>query len=284
MATRFHQPESTVEACRLIADNPEAKLIAGGQSLLPLLRTNVVDPSAFIDISRLDDLDYLDVDGDTLHIGAGTTWAQLVDSEVVGDRFPAVQALSGQIGDVQVRNRGTVGGSLSHADPATDMGALLLCYDTEVVCRSADETRVVPLEEFFQGMFETAVGEDELLTEVRVTEPDGQFGGHYEKYEQRKGGFSMVAAGAGVTMADHDRIEHLSVALANCGATPLRVDAVSELAAGSAVTDELRSEIEQEITAAADPVGDGSASREYKKRVAGKIGVRAVDRAIEEAR
>jgi carbon-monoxide dehydrogenase medium subunit len=284
VATTFHQPESTDEACRLIADNPEAKLIAGGQSLLPLLRTNVLDPTAFIDISRLDNLDYISVDGDTLNVGAGTTWAELVDSEVVGDRFPTVQTLSGKIGDVQVRNRGTVGGSLSHADPATDMGALLLCYDTEVVCQSVDGTRVVPLEEFFQGMFETTVAEDELLTEVRVTEPDGQFGSHYEKYEKRKGGFSMVAVGAGVTMADHDRIENLSVALTNCGPTPLLVDPVSELAAGSVFTDDLRSEIEQTITATADPIGDGSASREYKKRVAGKIGVRAIDRAIEEAR
>lgn len=282
MTEAFFRPESVEEACQLVADNPNAKLIAGGQSLSLLLRADMLDPDALIDISELDDLAYIEADGDHLRIGGGTTWAELHDSEVVRSNLPSVAEVSGEIGDVQVRNRGTIGGSLSHADPAADMGALLLCYDTEVVCQSADGKRAVPLEEFFGGMFETSLRKDELLTEVRVAPPDDRFGSHYEKFEYRKGGFSMVGVGATVELDDESGIDRLQVCLANCGDTPFTVDEVTDLATGESLDDDLRTEVERAVTDAADPIGGAHASRDYKQRVAGKLAVKAVERALEE--
>jgi carbon-monoxide dehydrogenase medium subunit len=286
MSKTFHQPASIDEACELVADNPDAKVIAGGQSLTLLLRTGILDPDGFIDISGLADIEYVETDDGVLRFGAGTTWAELHRSEVVREQLPSIPTLSGEIGDTQVRNRGTIGGSLSHADPAADMGTLLLCYDTELVCRSADGERVVPLEEFFTGMLETALSPDELLAEVRVTLPDTpeRFGSHYEKYEHRKGGFSMVGVGAAVTTEPNtDRIEELRIGLANCGDTPMTVDAAAERARGEELDDDVLNAIEAAVTDAADPMADANASREYKRRVAGKLAVRAVERATREA-
>lgn len=286
MSKAFLQPESIDEACELIADNPDAKVIAGGQSLTLLLRTGVLDPDGFIDISDLNDIRYVEADDGYLRIGAGTTWAQLHRSDVAWEQLPTIPTLSGEIGDTQVRNRGTIGGSLSHADPAADMGALLLCYGTELVCRSADGERIVPLDEFFSGMFETALRPDELLVEVRIALPDPpeRFGSHYEKYEHRKGGFSMVGVGVAVaTEPNTDRIEELRIGLANCGDTPVTVSAAAECARGEALDDDVMEDIEAAVTATADPMADANASREYKRRVAGKLAVRAVERATREA-
>lgn len=284
MAEQFFRPGSVDEACDLIADYPDAKLIAGGQSLSLLLRADMLDPEALIDISGLDDLSYIEADDDYLRIGGGTTWAALHNSDVAESTLPSVAKVSGQIGDVQVRNRGTIGGSLSHADPAADMGALLLCYDTEIVCQSANGRRVVPLDEFFQGMFETTLRDDELLTEVQVALPENPFGSYYEKFEYRKGGFSMVGVGATVKLdSDGERVDELRVGLANCGDTPLTVDEVTEQTASESSGDDLLADIEKTVTEAADPLGDSNASRDYKKSIAGKLAAKAVENAVEEA-
>lgn len=286
MAEQFLQPRSVTEACEILADHPEGVIVAGGQSLTPLLRAGLMDPDTFIDVSRIDDFKGITVTDGELRIRAGTTWARLHESDVLAEHAPAVRELSGQIGDLQVRNRGTIGGSLSHADPATDMGALLLCFDCEVVCRSRDGQRTIPIEEFFVGMFETPMRADELLTDVRITPLDAPGGSHYEKFEIRQGGFSTVGVGTTVEFsADGETFETVRVGLANCGDTPLLVPGTTDLAAGEPVDgSDVVEAVGDRVKAAADPVNDEYATAEYKERVARNLAIKSINRIIEQQR
>jgi carbon-monoxide dehydrogenase medium subunit len=198
---------------------------------------------------------------------------------------PAIADLAGEIGDVQVRNRGTIGGSLAHADPAADMGALLLCYDTTIEAASASGTRTVPLEEFFFGMFMTELTESELLTAVSVSLPASPFGGAYEKYEIRQGGFSTVGVGATAELsADGEQYESITIGLANCGDMPIAVTVDGAPLAGEPVdSDTVRDHVTDQVTQAADPIDDEYSSAEYKERVAGRLASRCLDTATKRA-
>lgn len=278
----FYQPTTVEEACDLLEENPDAIIAAGSQSLTPLLRANMIDPDSFIDVSRIDEMTGIDVSGDRIEIGAGTTWKDVYESDALAEAAPAIKALAGEIGDVQVRNRGTIGGSLAHADPAADMGALLLCYDTEIVCESATGSRMAPIEEFFFGMFMTELTEEELLTSVHVTQPDQPFAGAYEKFEIRQGGFSTVGVGATVTLSQGgEQFESISVGLANCADMPIAIEIDADVVEGEPTdSDRVLDEVADVVQDIADPIGDEYASAEYKEQVAGRLAKRCVDKAV----
>ena len=216
----------------LVQHGAEAKIIAGGQSLLPLMKLRLARPDRLIDIGRIDSLRGVrEAPDGRLAIGALTTYAQLiVDPKVMGLALMA-DALP-RIADVQVRNRGTIGGAIAHADPAADMPALLLALEAEVVARSANQgERTIPIGEFFDGAFSTALAPDELLTEIRVPSTSGSYGSAYRMLEQPASGFAIAGVAAvlgrtGSGSGDAETLDDVRVAVTGVGDKPYRATAV----------------------------------------------------------
>jgi carbon-monoxide dehydrogenase medium subunit len=265
----YARADSVDHAVELLSSNEEAKVIAGGQSLLPLMRLRLARPSMLVDVSRIAGLSYIREDGDRIAIGAGTRHHDVAGSELLRGACPIVAHAATEIGDPQVRHVGTIGGSCAHADPASDLPAVLLALGAEMVVRgTGGAARVVPAEAFFKGLFEPDLSPTEVLTEIRVPKTAG--GWSYVKFRRRANDWAIVAA-AVVT----DGGGRTAVALANMGNRPLR-------AAG----------VEEALTTGADPVTaagrapDGTspptdtfASAEYRRELSKVI----VRRALEEA-
>ncbi|WP_049996106.1 FAD binding domain-containing protein [Halococcus sediminicola] len=193
----YYKADSVQEALSLLDEHSdtEAELLAGGHSLLPAMKTGLSSPDVLIDISGVDEMQGITVDGDTLSIGAMTRYSDLVDSEDVSEHAPALAAAVAQVGDVQVRNRGTIGGNLAHADPAADLPGAALASDATLVVEGPDGEREIPADDFFFGMYTTDVGPDELLTRVEIPSAAGARGA-YAKKPSPSSGYAMVGVAA----------------------------------------------------------------------------------------
>lgn len=209
----------------------EAKLLAGGHSLIPLMRFRLATPSVLVDIGRLDDLSYIKEDGDQLAIGAMTTHRSLETSDTLKAQLPMLAHVAGQVGDPQVRHRGTLGGSIAHGDPASDLPAALLALGGSIVVKGPNGERTIAGDDFFTGFLETALAPDELMTELRFPKmPDAKWS--YQKFNRRAQDWAIVGVAAVTNPMN------TSVALVNMGATPLRASAVEEaLLSGSSAAD-----------------------------------------------
>lgn len=239
----------------------EAKVMAGGQSLLPILKMRLARPEYLVDISRLSELAYVRVEGDEIAIGAATRHREVVDSADLQRDVPLLPHVASLVGDRQVRHRGTFGGSLVHGDPAADLPAAVLALGATFVVQGPSGRREVPASEFFQDYFETAVGEDELLVEVRVPRVPG-VGWAYEKFTRRANDWAIVAVAA----VDN------RVALANMSMTPIRATAVeAALAGGSSAA-----EAAQAAAEGTSPVTDMHADEEYRGHLARVLTERAL--------
>lgn len=217
----YARPPSLPQALSLLAEHPDtAKVLAGGQSLLPLMKLRLAAPESLIDLGLLDDLRYVRVEGGDLAIGALTRFHDLERSAMVRDRCPALAHVASLVGDPQVRHRGTIGGTLAHADPASDLPTLLLALDAAVVITSVRGSRSVTGRELFEGFMTTVLAEDEILTEVRV--PIRRQSWAYQKFTRRGPEWAVVAVAA----VRDDRDGQVRVALANVGSTPLRAPSV----------------------------------------------------------
>jgi carbon-monoxide dehydrogenase medium subunit len=265
----YERASSVDEAIQLLSSDPEAKLLAGGHSLLPLMRLRLARPSKLVDIGRLRDLSYVREEGDAVAIGALTRWHDLASSEVLQRACPIVAYTASLIGDPQVRHMGTIGGALAHADPAGDMGTVLLALGAELVARGPNGSRTVPASGFFRGLFEPDLAHDEILTEIRVPRT-GSRGWSYLKFHRRAIDWALV--GVAALAPDGDGA---AVALTNMADRPIRASGVEEaLAAGAdpAAAAERAAE-------GTSPPSDAFASAEYRQEVV-KVLVR---RALEEA-
>ena len=245
---------SVEEAIELLG-REDAKVLAGGHSLLPLLKLRFARPSLLVDIGRLDDLRYVREDGDRIAIGALSRHADLALDPVLAQGCGLLARTAGNVGDPQVRHRGTIGGSVAHSDPASDLGTILLTIDADFVARGPDGERTIPAADFFTGPFETALGPQELLTEIRVPKVEG---GRYLKHVRRQQDWATVAAAAARVNGD------VHVGLAAMGATPLRARAVEQAIAGGASP----AEAAEHAAEGADPPSDVSASSEYRAHLA----------------
>jgi len=265
----YARAESVDHAIEFLSSNEDAKVIAGGQSLLPLMRLRLARPSMLVDVSRIGELSYIREDGDRVAIGAGTRHHDVANSELLRDACPIVSYTATEIGDPQIRHVGTIGGSCAHADPASDMPAVLLALGAELVVRGAGDTsRIVAAEDFFKGLFEPDLAPNEVLTEVRVPETSG--GWSYVKFRRRANDWAIVAA---AVLAG--RSGGTAVALTNMGNRPLRASGVEEaLAAGADPTTAARRAPE-----GTSPPSDVFGSAEYRRELAKVI----VRRALEEA-
>jgi aerobic carbon-monoxide dehydrogenase medium subunit len=245
----------------------EAKVLAGGQSLVPLMKLRFAAPRALVDINRLPGLDTLTEEDGGLQIGALVRHRTCERSEILGGgRWGTLGAAAPLISDPIIRNLGTVCGSLAHADPQGDWGSALLAMDAEVVARGPDGTRTIPLGELFEGPFVTSLQPTEIITEARVPDPGPDAGGTYLKLERKVGDFATVGVAVHLSMAD-GKVGRAGIALTAVGPTNLRATAAEEALAGAELTDEAIAEAARLAAEAAQPYSDTRGSADYKRTV-----------------
>jgi aerobic carbon-monoxide dehydrogenase medium subunit len=256
---------------------PEARVIAGGHSLLPMMKLRLANPTHLIDINDLGELAYIRSEGGEIRIGALTRHVDLLRSELLAEHFPVFRDAETVIADPVVRNRGTIGGSLCQADAAEDLSAVCTALKAQAVIRGAAGERIVGMGEFHVGPYTTAVGEAELLTEVRIPLRAGG-GSAHEKVERRAGDWAIAAASAAVWIED-GRIVDAGIALSAVGLTTIQLSRAAELLRGQPPSDELFARAGEIASADCSPTADGRGPVDYKRHLAGVVTARALRRA-----
>ena len=256
---------------------PDARVIAGGHSLLPMMKLRLANPQHLIDINDLDELSYIRGETDRVAIGAMTRHVELLDSELLREHFPIFRDAELVIADPVVRNRGTIGGSLCQGDAAEDLGAVCVALQGEAVLRGPDRERIVRLDQFHLGPYMTAVKDGELLTEVRLPLKHGG-GSAHEKVERRAGDWAIAAASTAVWV-DGGRIVDAGVALSAVGPTTVHITRAEELLRGASPSDELFEQAGEIASADCSPLADGRGPVDYKRHLAGVLTKRALRRA-----
>ena len=258
-------------AIQVLSDNPDAKILAGGHSLLPLMKLRLARPPMLVDISRIQDLKYVKEDGDQVAIGALTRHHDVANSEVLHELCPIISYAAGQIGDPQVRHVGTIGGSVAHADPASDLPSVLLALDAEMVVRGPEgNVRNVQAGDFFKGLFEPDLAANEVLTEIRVPKTAGR-GWSYLKFHRRAQDWALVGVAA---LASNGAGP--AVALTNMADRPLRATGVEEELAGGADP----SRAAERAGEGTRPPSDAFASAEYRQELAKVLVRRALEQTM----
>ena len=259
----------------------EARIIAGGHSLLPMMKLRLANPEHLIDINDLSELSYIREQDGEIRIGALTRHVDLLKSELLAERFPLFRDAETVIADPVVRNRGTIGGSLCQADAAEDLSAVCSAAKATVVIRGADGERVVGMEDFHVGPYMTAVGEAEMLTEVRLDVRSGA-GSAHEKVERRAGDWAIAAASAAVWM-DSGTIADAGIALSAVGLTTIHLTRAEELLRGKPPSEELFAQAGAIASEDCSPGADGRGPVDYKRHLAGVLTHRALRRAVARA-
>jgi aerobic carbon-monoxide dehydrogenase medium subunit len=270
----YEVADSVEHAVELLGAREDTKLLAGGHSLIPLLRLRLARPAVLVDLGRLDSLRYVRDAGDRLAIGSLTRHHDLQHDPLLQEHCPLVSYTAGLIGDPQVRHRGTIGGSVAHGDPASDLPTVLLALDAELLIDGPEGERTVPAGDFFHGVFETALGPQDVLTEIRVPKL-GPVGWSYLKFTRRAQDWATVGVAA-VVRRSNGTIEEAAIALTNMGATPVRAR-TSEQALHSA--DDVGAAAEA-VAAESDPPNDTSGSADYRRHLATVLARRALEEAI----
>ncbi|TCC65961.1 xanthine dehydrogenase family protein subunit M [Kribbella pittospori] len=273
-AFEYFTPSTVDEAVALLRDQPDAKVLAGGQSLMPVLRLRLAAPETIVDIGRIAELQGVRDDGDALVIGAMTPHSTVQGDPLVGEHARLVSLATATIADPQVRHRGTFGGSLAHADPAGDLPAVAVALDASFVIAGPDGRRTVAAADFFEGVFSTTLADDELLVEVRVPKYTG-WGAHYEKFNRVAQQWSIVAVAAAVRL-DGDSIAEARVGLTNMGSTPIRATAVEAALVGRPATPEAVREAAAHAAEGTSPVSDLNGDADYRRHLASVLTRRAV--------
>jgi aerobic carbon-monoxide dehydrogenase medium subunit len=265
----------------LVEHDGDARIIAGGHSLLPMMKLRLANPEHLIDINDLDELDYIVLDGDRIRIGALTRHVTLQRDELLARHYPLFGDAEEVIADPVVRNRGTLGGSLCQADAAEDLSAVCAACGAEVVIRGADGERVVGMHEFHLGPYMTVVGEGEMVTEIRLPVRDGA-GSAHEKTERRAGDWAIAAASVAVWI-DGGTIADAGIALSAVGPVTVHVSRAEELLRGAAPSEELFAQAREIAAEDCSPSADGRGPVDYKRHLAGVMTQRALRRAVARA-
>ncbi|WP_409332829.1 FAD binding domain-containing protein [Trujillonella humicola] len=276
---QYARPTTVDEALQAIASGGEdVKILAGGQSLIPVMRLRLAAPETVVDLSRVDELRGVREDGDSLVIGAMTTHADIVKDPLIGQYAPLIAEATETVADRQVRHRGTFGGALAHADPAGDLPAVALALDAEFVIAGPNGRRTVPAADFFVDYLTTALEEGELLVEVRVPKLTGQWGMRYEKFNRVAQAWSIVAVAAAVRRED-GHIAEARIGLTNMGPTPLRARAAEQALAGADATAEAIAAAARQAAEGTSPSSDLNAQADYREHLAQVLTRRAVSAA-----
>jgi carbon-monoxide dehydrogenase medium subunit len=280
----YARPESVADALEALAAEGEARALAGGQSLVPMMSLGLAAPDLLVDLARLP-LAGTDNGGGTVRLGALTRHRELERSAELAGRVPLASEAARFIGNPRVRNRGTLGGSLSHADPASELGTVALAYGGRAQITGADGERSVAFDDFFHGFFATAVGEGELLTAVELDVPGAGSGHGFHGVAGRADDFAIAAAAAVVTLDEAGAAcADARIALAGVGDRPLRIEAGESLCRGAAIDAPLLDRLAETVAGAVAPEDDAFISAGYRARTAGTCAARAVASAWERAR
>jgi carbon-monoxide dehydrogenase medium subunit len=280
----YHAPSSLADAIALLQRHgDQAKVLSGGQSLLPLLKLRMGAAEHLVDIGRIPGLEYIREDGGFLKIGGRTRESMLERSDLIRSRYPILYDTALVIADPLVRNRATVGGNLAHADPANDHPATMLALGAEVVATGPGGERTIPIAEFFTGIFSTTLAPDEILTEIRIPIPPPGSGGAYVKLERKVGDFATAAAAAQVTLAAGGEVAGAGIGLTAVGPMPIKATAAGEFLLRKRPDAATIAEAARLAAADASPTADRRGSVEYKREMARVLTARALTRAIERA-
>lgn len=278
----YRRAESLAAAVELLARYPDARLLAGGHSLLPMMKLRLAQPAVLIDIGRLP-LAGIDAPDGGLTVGALATHHRLAVSAPVADRWRAFAEAAASIGDPIVRNHGTAGGNVAHADPAADLPAALLALDGQVAATGPDGARLIPAGRFFQGMLTTALEPTEVITDLRLPAPGPRTGSAYLKFEHPASGFAVCGAAAVVALDQDGRCRRARLCFNGVTETPLDAAAVAAALAGSAPDDRAIDQAVADCLRVEDPLADTFASGEYRTRLAGVFARRALRSARDRA-
>lgn len=280
----YLRPSTVEEACQYLQEyGEEGKLIAGGQSLVPILNMRLSTPECLIDISGLEELKYIREEGDWLHIGALTRQRDVERSALVREKTPLLAEALPYIGHMQTRNRGTFGGSLVHADPTAEIPLSLLALQAAVVIQSAEETREVNVEDFFITYLTTDLMPNEMLREVKIPTGSIPKGYSFQEYSRKHGDFALVAAACVLDVDEQERIASVRLTLGGVDAVPVLAREVEGLILGEKLTDSLLLEASRVAAADIDPEGDLHASREYRLHLAQVFAARVLETAYHRA-
>jgi carbon-monoxide dehydrogenase medium subunit len=280
----YSAPKTLEEALRLAERHGgEAGILAGGHSLLPLMKQRLARPRYVIDIGKLRGMSYIREENGHVVIGALTTHAEIASSSLLRAKCPLLTEAAAAIGDVQVRNCGTIGGSLAQADPAADYPAALLVMDVGIIAASTADARMIPIDEFFLDMFTTALRPGEILSQVRVTPPARHTGAAYEKLRQPASGFAIVGVAARLTLGKGKKIDDVGVGITGLGPTAFRAEAVEKALHGKTASDKLFAEAARYAAQGIEPLSDLHASADYRREMASVYTRRTLKRAFARA-
>jgi carbon-monoxide dehydrogenase medium subunit len=279
----YVRPATLDDVIRALAEHEgDAKLLAGGYSLLPLLKLRLAEPGLLVDLRDVPGLDGIAEDGDQLRIGGRATHRQILEHPIVRARYPLLRDAAGGIGDPQIRNWGTIGGSTAHADPSADWPAVLIATRATIVCQGADLTREISAREFFLDSFETAIGPAEVLTEIRCPALQPGSGGAYQKLERRAGDYSTVGCAVQLRVVD-GRLSRVGVGLTAVGPFQFAATDAEAILEGSALDDATYRRAGEAAAAQSSPVGDSHGPADYKRAMVTEMTVRALRLAVRRA-
>lgn len=283
---KYYAPETVLDAAKLLREHGnEAKILAGGMSLLPLLKMRIISVAHVVDIGKIDSLKGISEEGQKLRIGAGTTHHAIETSDVIRRKAPLLSEVASWIGDPQVRNRGTIGGALSHADPSGDWGSAVLAMGGTLEVSDGEKQRSIPSDEFFVDLFETSIGESEILTSVTVPEHTGRGSGFsYMKMERKAGDFATVGVAVQLKINNQGNCEQAGIGLTAMGAVPLRARKAETILKGKKMDGNLIDEAARAAVEDTDPSDDTlRGSAEFKKDMCEVFTRRALKTAFERA-
>jgi aerobic carbon-monoxide dehydrogenase medium subunit len=278
----YCRPGTLPEAVSLLQQHGEAaKILSGGQSLIPMMKVRLARPEYLIDINQIDGLQYIKEEDGYLKIGGLTREADLEASDLIRSKYPIILDTASLIADPQVRNLATIGGNLAHGDPANDHPATMLALGAEIIAIGPRGERKIPVKEFFLSVFTTALEHGEILTEIRIPMPRGRSGGAYYKLERKVGDFATVGVAAQISLDPEGICQQAGIGLTNVGATPLKADRAEDFLRGKRLDDANIKQAGQLAAEVAQPSSDLRGPAEYKRSMVKELTKRALTRARE---
>jgi carbon-monoxide dehydrogenase medium subunit len=280
----YEAPATIDEALTLLAQNPDvAKILAGGHSLIPAMKLRLAQPGLLVDIGRIKDLSYIREEGKQIGIGAMTTHYQIESSALLKEICPLLPECASHIGDVQVRNKGTIGGSVAHSDPAGDWPAAIIALDAQMIAVGKDGERAIKADDFFVDMLSTALGAGEILREIRILKPADRFGHAYQKVRHPASGFAVVGVAVALQMSADGSCDSAGVGITGVASKAYRAGAVEKALQGKPLDEQTIAAAAKHATSGIDPNSDLYASEDYRRHLAEIYTRRAIQAAAARA-
>jgi carbon-monoxide dehydrogenase medium subunit len=279
----YFVPKTVDEALSFLSAHENAKVLAGGQSLIPIMKTRVASFDYLVDLSNISDLRYIRKDGSEIHIGAMTTTGDIESSSLIRKDLMVLAETASQIADPQIRNVGTIGGNCSHGDPGNDMPALMLALNARYVIRGKEGRKEIKASNFYKGSFETALNGEEILTEIIVPATPHGTGAAYVKHKRRAGDFSIAAVAAFISLDGSSHCESAGIGMTSVGPTSIKAIEAERYLEGKQLTKDVISKAAEIMVSESDPMEDSYSSSEFKKEILGLVGKEAIAKAFDRA-